>query len=181
VTLKCLYFITIHLIIFPYFVQIVQKADSFLNSLQNIKTLETAQYSLNQFTPKVFTSVDYISVRNIKHIELILSEQLFFAEKAFFYIFFQGITLGQVLLLKGDITREKHSKIVQLHSSDYPVTNLNCFNDILYVTTVKDAQFYKLKEKSPGKIPLNAKGCAPNCAAISDHGELILGSVTNKT
>ena len=88
-----------------------------------------------------------------------------------------GFTTGQVLLLKGDITREKHSKIVQLHSSDYPVTNLNCFNEILYVTTVKDAQFYKLKEKSPSKIPLNAKGCAPNCAAISDQGELILGLV----
>ena len=57
------------------------------------------------------------------------------------------------------------------------MTNLNCFNKILYATKVKDAQFYKLKEKSPSKIPLNAKGCAPNCAAISDQGELILGLV----
>jgi hypothetical protein len=79
------------------------------------------------------------------------------------------------LLLKGDILREKHSKISQLHSSAYPVTNLEFDVDRLYVITVKDSQFYEMQEKNPGRKHLDEKGCAPNCACISSSGELIIG------
>ena len=79
------------------------------------------------------------------------------------------------MLLKGDILREKHSKISQLHSSAYPVTNLAFDGNRLYVITVKDSQFYEMQEKNPGRKHLDEKGCAPNCACISSSGELIIG------
>ena len=87
-----------------------------------------------------------------------------------------GFTSGQVLLIRGDITREKHSKVTQLHSSAYPVTNLNLADDVLFVTTTKDCQYYNIKERNPGRRHMDEKGCAPNCSTISERGELIIAT-----
>ena len=87
-----------------------------------------------------------------------------------------GFTSGQVIVIKGDITREKHSKLVQLHSSDYPVTTLNCGDNVMFVTTTKDSQYYNIKERNPGRRHIDEKGCAPNCSTISDQGELIIAT-----
>lgn len=87
-----------------------------------------------------------------------------------------GFTGGKVLLLRGDILREKHSKISQLHSSDYPVTNVLFHLESLYVVTVKDSQIYDMKERNPGRKHIDEKGCAPNCSTVSSNGELVIGS-----
>ena len=86
-----------------------------------------------------------------------------------------GFANGKVLLLKGDITKEKYSKVVQLHSSSYPVTCLNWSKSLLFVTTTKDAQYYDVSARQPGRRHIDEKGCAPNCATVTESGELVLG------
>jgi hypothetical protein len=78
-----------------------------------------------------------------------------------------GFTSGKVILIKGDITREKHSKIIQIHSSDYPVTTLNCDNENLFVTTTKDSQFYNTKERNPGRRHIDEKEFGENLGLTS--------------
>ena len=91
-----------------------------------------------------------------------------------------GFANGKVLLLKGDITKEKYSKVVQLHSSSYPVTCLNWSKNLLFVTTTKDAQYYDVSARQPGRRHIDEKGCAPNCATVTESGELVLGKSGSK-
>jgi len=41
---------------------------------------------------------------------------------------------------------------------------------------MQDSQFYNIKERTPGRRHIDEKGCAPNCATISDQGELIVAT-----
>ena len=78
-------------------------------------------------------------------------------------------------MIQGDITKEKYSKLIQLHSSTYPVTCLNWHGELLFVTTTKDAQYYDVAQtRQPGRRHIDEKGCAPHCATVSEQGELVL-------
>jgi hypothetical protein len=87
-----------------------------------------------------------------------------------------GFINGKVLVLKGDITKAKYSKVNQIHSSDYPVTCLNWFNDYIYISTTKDVQYYNMAERNPGRRHIDEKGCAPGCSAVTDNGELVIAT-----
>ena len=45
----------------------------------------------------------------------------------------------------------------QIHSSDYPVTCLNWFNDYIYISTTKDVQYYNMAERNPGRRHIDEK------------------------
>ena len=47
----------------------------------------------------------------------------------------------------------------QIHSSDYPVTCLNWFNDYIYISTTKDVQYYNMAERNPGRRHIDEKEC----------------------
>ena len=41
--------------------------------------------------------------------------------------------------------------MIRVHSSDYPVMAMNWSNDLLFINTTKDAQYYDISERTPGR------------------------------
>ncbi|XP_061416593.1 LOW QUALITY PROTEIN: vacuolar protein sorting-associated protein 11 homolog [Lethenteron reissneri] len=82
-----------------------------------------------------------------------------------------GFTDGSVVLIKGDITRDRHSKTQVVHESTYPITGL-AFRQVgkvmhLFVVTTDNVQSYILQAKIERHV-LDPHGCALRCSTLSD-------------
>ncbi|KAI5629231.1 vacuolar protein sorting-associated protein 11-like, partial [Silurus asotus] len=86
-----------------------------------------------------------------------------------------GFTDGSVVLTKGDITRDRHSKTLTLHEGSCPVTGL-AFRQAgkvthLFVATLEKVQCYTLSMKEYPRVELDTHGCALRCSALTDPSQ----------
>uniref|UniRef100_A0A8B9R7R9 Vacuolar protein sorting-associated protein 11 homolog n=1 Tax=Astyanax mexicanus TaxID=7994 RepID=A0A8B9R7R9_ASTMX len=86
-----------------------------------------------------------------------------------------GFTDGSVVLTKGDITRDRHSKTLTLHEGNCPVTGL-AFRQAgkvthLFVATLEKVQCYTLSVKEYPRVELDTHGCALRCSALTDPSQ----------
>ncbi|XP_048036590.1 vacuolar protein sorting-associated protein 11 homolog [Megalobrama amblycephala] len=86
-----------------------------------------------------------------------------------------GFTDGSVVLTKGDITRDRHSKTLSLHEGNCPITGL-AFRQAgkvthLFVATLEKVQCYTLSVKEYPRVDLDTHGCALRCSALTDPSQ----------
>uniref|UniRef100_A0A3B3RJX0 Vacuolar protein sorting-associated protein 11 homolog n=1 Tax=Paramormyrops kingsleyae TaxID=1676925 RepID=A0A3B3RJX0_9TELE len=86
-----------------------------------------------------------------------------------------GFTDGSVVLTKGDITRDRHSKTLTLHEGSSPITGL-AFRQAgkvthLFVATLEKVQCYTLSVKEYPRVELDTHGCALHCSALTDPSQ----------
>nr|XP_014429431.1 vacuolar protein sorting-associated protein 11 homolog isoform X2 [Pelodiscus sinensis] len=86
-----------------------------------------------------------------------------------------GFADGSVVLTKGDITRDRHSKTQILHEGSYPVTGL-AFRQSgkithLFVVTTENIQSYMLSGKDYLRLELDTRGCGLRCSTLSDPSQ----------
>ncbi|KAI1230668.1 hypothetical protein IHE44_0008543, partial [Lamprotornis superbus] len=86
-----------------------------------------------------------------------------------------GFADGSVVLTKGDITRDRHSKTQILHEGSYPVTGL-AFRQSgktthLFVVTTENIQSYMLSVKDYPHLELDTHGCGLRCSSLSDPSQ----------
>ncbi|NWX92577.1 VPS11 protein, partial [Nothoprocta pentlandii] len=86
-----------------------------------------------------------------------------------------GFADGSVVLTKGDITRDRHSKTQILHEGSYPITGL-AFRQSgktthLFVVTTENIQSYTLSVKDYPHLELDTHGCGLRCSALSDPSQ----------
>ncbi|TRY90571.1 hypothetical protein DNTS_018353 [Danionella cerebrum] len=86
-----------------------------------------------------------------------------------------GFTDGSVVLTKGDITRDRHSKTLSLHEGSCPITGL-AFRQAgkvthLFVATLEKVQCYTLSVKEYPHLELDTHGCGLRCSAITDPSQ----------
>ncbi|XP_035411541.1 vacuolar protein sorting-associated protein 11 homolog isoform X2 [Cygnus olor] len=86
-----------------------------------------------------------------------------------------GFADGSVVLTKGDITRDRHSKTQILHEGSYPVTGL-AFRQSgktthLFVVTTENIQSYLLSVKDYPHLELDTHGCGLRCSSLSDPSQ----------
>ncbi|XP_073176764.1 porphobilinogen deaminase-like isoform X2 [Lepidochelys kempii] len=86
-----------------------------------------------------------------------------------------GFADGSVVLTKGDITRDRHSKTQILHEGNYPVTGL-AFRQSgkithLFVVTTENIQSYMLSVKDYPRLELDTHGCGLRCSTLSDPSQ----------
>ncbi|NXE78887.1 VPS11 protein, partial [Cochlearius cochlearius] len=86
-----------------------------------------------------------------------------------------GFADGSVVLTKGDITRDRHSKTQVLHEGSYPVTGL-AFRQSgktthLFVATTENIQSYMLSVKDYPHLELDTHGCGLRCSSLSDPSQ----------
>nr|XP_043898783.1 vacuolar protein sorting-associated protein 11 homolog [Solea senegalensis] len=86
-----------------------------------------------------------------------------------------GFTDGSVVLTKGDITRDRHSKTLTLHEGSSPVTGL-AFRQMakvthLFVATLEKVHCYTLSIKEYPKVELDTHGCALRCSSLADPSQ----------
>lgn len=86
-----------------------------------------------------------------------------------------GFTDGSVVLTKGDITRDRHSKTQILHKGSHPVTGL-AFRQAgktthLFVVTTEDVLSYELSVKDYPRMELDTHGCGLRCSVLSDPSQ----------
>ncbi|XP_065191110.1 vacuolar protein sorting-associated protein 11 homolog [Sycon ciliatum] len=83
-----------------------------------------------------------------------------------------GFCDGSVLLVRGDITRERHSKTRVIHSDKHPVTGLAFRHvsgqTVLFVATTDTITSYNLTHKDFRNV-LDMHGCHVNCSTLSNH------------
>uniref|UniRef100_A0A8C9U302 Vacuolar protein sorting-associated protein 11 homolog n=1 Tax=Scleropages formosus TaxID=113540 RepID=A0A8C9U302_SCLFO len=86
-----------------------------------------------------------------------------------------GFTDGSVVLTKGDITRDRHSKTLTLHEGTSPITGL-AFRQAgkvthLFVAALEKVLCYTLSVKEYPRLDLDTHGCALNCSALTDPSQ----------
>ncbi|XP_078235660.1 vacuolar protein sorting-associated protein 11 homolog isoform X2 [Pogona vitticeps] len=86
-----------------------------------------------------------------------------------------GFADGSIVLTKGDITRDRHSKTQILHEGSYPVTGL-AFRQSgktthLFVATTENIQCYTLSVKDYPHLELDSRGCGLRCSTLSDPSQ----------
>ncbi|XP_028322374.1 vacuolar protein sorting-associated protein 11 homolog [Gouania willdenowi] len=86
-----------------------------------------------------------------------------------------GFTDGSVVLTKGDITRDRHSKILTLHEGPCPITGL-AFRQSekvthLFVATLEKVYSYTLSIKEYPRMELDTHGCALRCSSLADPSQ----------
>ncbi|XP_061659657.1 vacuolar protein sorting-associated protein 11 homolog isoform X1 [Syngnathoides biaculeatus] len=86
-----------------------------------------------------------------------------------------GFTDGSVVLTKGDITRDRHSKTLILHEGTIAVTGL-AFRQVakvthLFVATLEKVHCYSLSVKEYPKVELDTHGCALRCSCLTDPSQ----------
>ncbi|KAG7273443.1 hypothetical protein CRUP_032691, partial [Coryphaenoides rupestris] len=73
-----------------------------------------------------------------------------------------GFTDGSVVLTKGDITRDRHSKMLTLHEGTCPITGLS-FRQV--------GKCYTLSIKEYPRLELDTHGCALRCSSLTDPSQ----------
>ncbi|CAL8268441.1 unnamed protein product [Merluccius merluccius] len=86
-----------------------------------------------------------------------------------------GFTDGSVVLTKGDITRDRHSKTLTLHEGSCPITGLS-FRQVgkvthLFVATLEKVHCYTLSVKEYPRLELDTHGCALRCSSLTDPSQ----------
>ncbi|MGH0129778.1 UNVERIFIED_CONTAM: hypothetical protein FKN15_059462 [Acipenser sinensis] len=86
-----------------------------------------------------------------------------------------GFTDGSVVLTKGDITRDRHSKTLTLHEGTSPITGL-AFRQSgkitnLFIATLEKVLCYTLSLKEYPRVELDTHGCALRCTALTDPSQ----------
>ncbi|XP_031570001.1 vacuolar protein sorting-associated protein 11 homolog [Actinia tenebrosa] len=82
-----------------------------------------------------------------------------------------GFDDGSVVVYRGDITRDRHSKQRMIHQDKHPVTGLSyrqtTGSTILFVVTTDTVISYNLSSKDFKEV-LDTHGCSLRCSALSD-------------
>ncbi|KAG9302922.1 hypothetical protein G9A89_022339 [Geosiphon pyriformis] len=82
-----------------------------------------------------------------------------------------GFTSGIVILIKGDISRDRYTKQRIVHDSDEPITGLGFREEsrsiILFIVTINKILTYNTTGRSPPAI-IDEQGCDLGCAIMSD-------------
>ncbi|KAM3830816.1 vacuolar protein sorting-associated protein 11 homolog [Vipera latastei] len=86
-----------------------------------------------------------------------------------------GFVDGSVVLIKGDITRDRHSKTQVLQEGGHPVTGLvfrqSSKTTHLFVATTEKIQCYTLSVKDCPLLELDMRGCGLRCSTLSDPSQ----------
>lgn len=82
-----------------------------------------------------------------------------------------GFADGSVVVYRGDVTRDRHSKSRVIHQDKHPVTGLaykNIQNNIImFVTTSHSVIAYNISQKDHREV-LDIHGCGAKCSVLSD-------------
>uniref|UniRef100_A0A4W3J9W8 Vacuolar protein sorting-associated protein 11 homolog n=1 Tax=Callorhinchus milii TaxID=7868 RepID=A0A4W3J9W8_CALMI len=84
-----------------------------------------------------------------------------------------GFTDGSVVLKKGDITRDRHSKTDVLPEETYPITGLGFqqSSKLTHLFVVTTHNSYNLSQKDFPATELNSQGCSLRCSALCDPSQ----------
>ncbi|XP_041030262.1 vacuolar protein sorting-associated protein 11 homolog isoform X2 [Carcharodon carcharias] len=86
-----------------------------------------------------------------------------------------GFTDGSVVLKKGDITRDRHSKTDVLPEGTYPITGLGFQQSgkqtHLFVVTTENVKSYNVSVKDFPAVELDNHGCSLHCSALCDPSQ----------
>ncbi|XP_048417987.1 vacuolar protein sorting-associated protein 11 homolog isoform X2 [Stegostoma tigrinum] len=86
-----------------------------------------------------------------------------------------GFTDGSVVLKKGDITRDRHSKTDVLAEGTYPITGLGFQQSgkqtHLFVVTTENVKSYNVSLKDFPVVELDNHGCSLHCSALCDPSQ----------
>ncbi|CAG2230700.1 PEP5 [Mytilus edulis] len=93
-----------------------------------------------------------------------------------------GFENGSVIVLKGDITKDRHSKSKVVYENSKPITGLamktSGKNIILFVTTGGSVISINISAKQEQKTTLEDFGCCSSCSVMTDHtqdNQLVIG------
>ncbi|ELT88573.1 hypothetical protein CAPTEDRAFT_218778 [Capitella teleta] len=95
-----------------------------------------------------------------------------------------GFASGSIVLFKGDVTRERHSKQKVIYEGRQPITGLafkmSSKNTVLFATTKAEVMSFSIlaKEKSR-KTALDQHGCPAHCSVLTDitqDNQFVIGS-----
>ncbi|XP_046856298.1 vacuolar protein sorting-associated protein 11 homolog [Xenia sp. Carnegie-2017] len=85
-----------------------------------------------------------------------------------------GFEDGSVVVYKGDVTKDRHSKSHVIHQDNLPITSLSYkqvkSHIILFVTTVDSVISYNTSAKDQREV-LDMHGCNPRCSVLSDMSQ----------
>ncbi|XP_075696250.1 vacuolar protein sorting-associated protein 11 homolog [Rhinoderma darwinii] len=86
-----------------------------------------------------------------------------------------GFADGSVVLTKGDITRDRHSKTQILQEGSFPVTGMGFRQSgkttHLFVVTTESVRAYELSQKDYPYADLDSHGCGLRCSTMSDPSQ----------
>ncbi|RUS22924.1 hypothetical protein BC937DRAFT_94921 [Endogone sp. FLAS-F59071] len=91
-----------------------------------------------------------------------------------------GLANGVVILIRGDISRDRTTKQKIIHEGEEPVTGLgfreNMKSVILFIVTTNKIMSYNTMSPKPNVTILDEQGCGLGCAVMSDAtSEMIVG------
>ncbi|KAK3753540.1 hypothetical protein QZH41_018510 [Actinostola sp. cb2023] len=85
-----------------------------------------------------------------------------------------GFADGSVVVYRGDVTRDRHSKQRLIHQDRHPITGLSykqtASSTILFVVTSESVLSYNVSAKDYKEM-LDTQGCAKHCSVLSDSSQ----------
>ncbi|XP_068096951.1 vacuolar protein sorting-associated protein 11 homolog isoform X1 [Hyperolius riggenbachi] len=86
-----------------------------------------------------------------------------------------GFADGSIVLTKGDITRDRHSKTQILQEGSYPITGM-AFRQTgktthLFVVSTENVKAYELSHKDYPCTELDSHGCGLRCSSLTDPSQ----------
>ncbi|GAB5588557.1 Vacuolar protein sorting-associated protein 11 [Umbelopsis nana] len=90
-----------------------------------------------------------------------------------------GLANGTVVLIRGDLQKERTTKQKVIHEGSEPITGLGfreqTKSTILFMVTTNSVMTYNTTATKPTTTTLDDQGCGLGCAVMSDSQDMILG------
>ncbi|KAG2183841.1 hypothetical protein INT44_008852 [Umbelopsis vinacea] len=90
-----------------------------------------------------------------------------------------GLANGTVILIRGDLQKERTTKQKVIHEGSEPITGLGFREQtksiILFMVTTSSVMTYNTTATKPTTTTLDDQGCGLGCAVMSDSQDMILG------
>ncbi|KAI8997885.1 hypothetical protein BDB01DRAFT_864962 [Pilobolus umbonatus] len=90
-----------------------------------------------------------------------------------------GLTNGVVILIRGDLSKDKTTKQKIIYEGEEPITGLGfreqTKSTILFIVTTGNVMSYNTTAVKPSVTILDEQGCGLGCAVMNDQQEMIVG------
>ncbi|KAM3588477.1 Vacuolar protein sorting-associated protein 11 [Umbelopsis sp. WA50703] len=90
-----------------------------------------------------------------------------------------GLANGTVILIRGDLQKERSTKQKVIHEGSEPITGLGfreqTKSTILFMVTTSSIMTYNTTASKPTTTTLDDQGCGLECAVMNDNQDMILG------
>ncbi|KAG1200156.1 hypothetical protein G6F70_004303 [Rhizopus microsporus] len=90
-----------------------------------------------------------------------------------------GLANGVVILIRGDLSKDKTVKQKVIYEGDEPITGLGfreqTKSTILFIVTTNNIMSYNTSAAKPTVTILDEQGCGLGCAVMNDQQEIVIG------